>query len=205
MASGDEYDPEYETTTMTTTTTITTATTSPGFKVELPTQPKLSQTPIAHSGCCLALSTPLLAHLQDLLPASPSLILSIGSGYGLLEAFLLAEPYSLHVTGVEVQPSPNRYLPPTHHRCVSGSRFLHPLAGEAAAWLLVYPRRVGLVTEYLDTYGKERVETVVWVGPRADWEDYRDCFNSRWDVHVKSTEEVGGRAWELIAVARKKS
>lgn len=199
MASSDEYDPEYETTTTTTTTT------SPVLKVEQPTLPELSETPIAHPGCCLALSTPLLAHLQGLLPASPSLILSIGSGYGLLEALLLAEPYSLHVTGVEVQPSPNRYLPPQNHRCVSGSRFLHPLAAEAAVWLLVYPRRVDLVTEYLDMYGKERVEVVVWVGPRADWEDYRDCFDFRWDVHVKSTDEVGGRAWELIAVARKKS
>jgi hypothetical protein len=163
----------------------------------------LPEKPAVHPGCCLALSAPLLVHLVPLLAPSPRLTLSIGSGYGLLEALLLAEPYRLNIVGVEVQPSSNRYLPASHHRTVSGSRFLEPLAAESATWLFVYPRRVGLVDEYIAAYGDGDVETVVWIGPTADWEDYKGCFARTWTVEVRGADEIGGRAWELIAVATK--
>jgi hypothetical protein len=176
---------------------------------EQPALPKLSGAPIAHHGCCLGLSTPLLAVLHTLLSSSRSRVLSIGSGYGLLEALLLTLLPSLDLVGTEVQPSPNVYLPPDHHRTVAGTRFLDPSAKEAGAWLFVYPKRVGLVDEYIDTYGNGHVETVIWAGPKADWADYRGCFEEQrhgiqWDVEIKSADEIGGRAWELIAVARKK-
>jgi hypothetical protein len=158
-----------------------------------------------HHGCCIALSTPLLAHLARLMAPAPRLALSIGSGYGLLEALLVANPYHVNIVGVEVQPSSNRYLPALHHRTVSGSRFLEPLAAESATWLFVYPRRVGLLEEYIAAYGSGGVEVVIWVGPTADWEDYKGCFEYSWDVQVRSADEVGGRTWELIAVAMKLS
>ncbi|KAF2711067.1 hypothetical protein K504DRAFT_501001 [Pleomassaria siparia CBS 279.74] len=172
---------------------------------EQPALPKLSSTPTVHPGCCLALSAPLLTFISSVLPPPPHLALSIGSGYGLFEALLLASPYTLNIIGVEVHPSPNQYLPPSNHESVSGSRFLHPLAAKAKAWLFIYPRRVGMITEYFDAYGDTHVETVVWVGPKADWEDYKGCFGQRWTVDVESVDEVGGRAWELIALARKKA
>src|SRR5690348_16040250 len=106
---------------------------------EPPPLPVLSTKPTMHPGSCLALSAPLLAHLDSVLPASPSLTLSIGRGAGLLEALLLAR--GLRVLGVEVVPSPNVFLPPSHHEIVHVSRVLHSLADEAVAWMFVYPRR----------------------------------------------------------------
>ncbi|KAF1938358.1 hypothetical protein EJ02DRAFT_354701 [Clathrospora elynae] len=165
--------------------------------------PPLTATPSAYPGCCLGLSAPLVHHLCSLLPPSPSLTLSIGSGFGLLEALLAAKPHANHVIGVEVAPTSNIFLPAADHRVVHGSRFLDPLAAEAAAWLFVYPRRIGLVREYLAEYGEGAVERVVWAGPQADWEDYRGCFEG-WGVETRSAGEVGGRAWEVIAVARRR-
>jgi hypothetical protein len=132
-------------------------------------------------------------------PRHNSCFPSLGSGFGLLEALLLD---SRHVIGVEVKPSPNRHLPSTNHHTVHGSRFLDALAGEAAAWLFVYPRRVGLVDEYLAEYGSRAVQQIVWIGPQADWDDYKRCFRG-WDVHAQAADDGGGRACELIAVARK--
>lgn len=168
-----------------------------------PTLPPLVAAPTAYSGSCLALSTRLVAFIQTLLPPPPAMTLSIGSGFGLLEAYLgTAGPHSPCVIGVEVEPSPNKYLPASHHRLVHGTRFLEPLAAEAVTWLFVYPRRVGLVQEYMAEHGEGRVERVVWAGPKADWDDYKSCF-AGWYVEEHEADRVGGRAWELIAVASK--
>lgn len=138
-----------------------------------------------------------------LLPSQPRAALSIGSGYGLLEALLLAEPYNRNVVGVEVEPSPNRYLPAPQHRVVHGTRFLEPLAADACTWLFVYPRRVGLVQEYLAEYGAGALDRVIWIGPVVDWDDYKACFEGAWQMQVKSAAEAGGSTWETIAVAQK--
>jgi hypothetical protein len=67
----------------------------------------------------------------------------------------------------------------------------------------VYPRRVGLVREYMGQY-RYGLKRVVWCGPRADWDDYKECFE-RWDVDVKGADEVGGRGWEVVAVAKRRA
>lgn len=177
--------------------------TEPVAAPHLPTLPKLTDRASVYSGCCLALSTPLVAHIHSLLPPARDIVLSIGSGFGLLEALLSAPPYSAHIVGVEVAPSPNTYLPKTYHRVVHGTRFLEPLAAEAGAWMFVYPRRVSLVSEYLVAHGLDSVHTVIWVGPQADWHDYKPCFATGWTVHTQSADEVGGKAWDLIATARR--
>ncbi|KAH6642412.1 hypothetical protein C7974DRAFT_101859 [Boeremia exigua] len=164
--------------------------------------PTLTDTAAVHPGCCLALSAPLVAHLHSLLPPR-ALALSIGSGFGLLEALLNAPPYCANVVGVEVQPSPNTHLPATHLRLVHGTRFLEPLAADAAAWLFVYPRRPALVTEYLARYGPDSVRTIVWLGPHADWDDYTSCFGPDWVLQTRTADEVGGKPWDLIATARR--
>ncbi|KAF2182896.1 hypothetical protein K469DRAFT_711611 [Zopfia rhizophila CBS 207.26] len=177
-----------------------------------PPFPILSDTPSVHPDSCLALSVPLLNHLRSLLSQEPDLVLSIGSGTGLLEYFLLnhasASPQKLNILGVEVYPSPNIYLPPPHNLTVIGTWSLHPLAGKAKAWLFVYPKQVTLVERYLKVFGADSAEMVVWIGPRSDWDDYKHCFDEDqgrfyYEVEVRGADEVGGSAWELIAVARK--
>ncbi|OAL44835.1 hypothetical protein IQ07DRAFT_592099 [Pyrenochaeta sp. DS3sAY3a] len=170
---------------------------------ELSSLPELTGDPIVYSGCCLALSAALVAYIHALLPPPPNVTLSIGSGFGLLEALLMAKTPMPQVLGVEVYPSPNKYLPASNHRTVHGSRFLEPLAGQATTWLFVYPRRVGLIHEYLAEYGAQRVEKIIWAGPKADWDDYKGCFVA-WQLTVQSADEVGGKAWELIVLAEKR-
>jgi len=170
----------------------------------LPPLPQLVATPTAYSGSCLALSPQLIAYLQTLLAPPPCITLSIGSGFGLLEAYLMAGHDTFHVIGVEVAPSPNKYLPSSHHCLVNGTRFLEPLAEQAQIWLFVYPRRIGLIPEYMAAYGQGAVERIIWAGPKADWDDYRACF-ADWTVQEQEADIVGGRAWELIAVADKMS
>ncbi|KAL5116695.1 hypothetical protein ACEQ8H_005444 [Pleosporales sp. CAS-2024a] len=165
-----------------------------------PLLPALTRNPQSFPGCCLALSAPLVDHVR--LSSAPGLTLSIGSGSGLLEAYLATQPAS-HVVGVEVEPSPNQYLPASHHRRVHGTRFLEPLAQDAATWLFVYPRRVGLVREYLDKYGQGTVQHIIWIGPQVDWDDYVGCF-AEWDLDMQSAHTVGGRAWDVIAVAKRR-
>lgn len=172
--------------------------------------PAISSTPSVYAGCCLGISQALISYLCSLLPDPPTTVLSIGSGYGLLEALMLAEHPETIIIGVEVQPSSNQYLPPANHRSVVGTRFLDPLAADAEAWLFVYSKRVGLVDEYVNEYSRGRLKTIVWAGPKADWEDYATCFEDSpgkgiaWEVECTSADEVGGRAWELIAVARRR-
>ncbi|KAF2652812.1 hypothetical protein K491DRAFT_695238 [Lophiostoma macrostomum CBS 122681] len=173
---------------------------------ELPSLPVLSKVPHTYPGCCLSLSAPLLSYLGTLMPAPPNIVLSVGSGYGLLEALLLSHVSSLSLVGVEVQPSSNRHLPASHHQSVPGSRSLHPLAAEATTWLFVYPKRVGLLEEYLCEFGGLGVVRIIWAGPQADWDDYKTCFERpdsamRWNISVKSADTVGGRPWDLIAIA----
>lgn len=165
--------------------------------------PPLAAIPTAYAGCCLALSKTLLDFMATLLPRPPSLVLSIGSGYGLLEAYLATQTQNRHIIGVEVAPSSNLYLPDGQHRIVVGSRFLEPLAADAKTWLFVYPRRVGLVREYLAEFEDGKVDRIVWAGPHADWHDFEDCFPSTWKIALHNAGEVGGRAWELIAVISK--
>jgi hypothetical protein len=171
---------------------------------ERPALPILTNDPKLYSGCCLALSTLLIKYLRSLLPPPPTLTLSIGSGFGLLEALLLASPPpSMRIVGVEVEPSPNVYLGAAHHCTVQGTRFLEPLAAVAATWLFVYPRRVGLISEYLDEYGRGKVGHIIWVGPQADWDEYRSCF-AGWTVQVQSAGDFGGRPWDVICSAQRR-
>ncbi|KAK2049957.1 hypothetical protein LZ31DRAFT_256147 [Colletotrichum somersetense] len=195
---------------------------SPAF-IPLPL-PQLTDDPQTLPDCCLSLSRPLLRELHGRLPPAPQLTLSIGSGTGLLEGLLhdLASssssstpPYgdataTLNLVSVEVAPSPNRYH--AAHRTVPGTWALDPLAAEARAWVFVYPKQVALVRGYVAEFVSGAggrgcaVETVVYVGPRRDWDDFRAAFDGLmasfevWDED--RMEAVGGRAWECVAIVR---
>ncbi|KXJ86206.1 hypothetical protein Micbo1qcDRAFT_237133 [Microdochium bolleyi] len=58
---------------------------------------------------------------------------------------------------------------------------------EVAALMFVYPRQPGLVRRYVDAVlappssgarGRRGPRVMIWLGPRADWADFRPCFEA---------------------------
>ncbi|RWA03018.1 hypothetical protein EKO27_g12088, partial [Xylaria grammica] len=129
----------------------------------MPSLPSLTDEPTRHAGCCPSLSQPLLSTIAVLLhstaaaPASTGtqsrgpapLVLSVGSGTGLLEELLHAylnqhppTPSTIRssipwrVEGVEVNPAVNVHLPEDRINHVAGTwAVLESRARDAAALL----------------------------------------------------------------------
>ncbi|KAI1266955.1 hypothetical protein F5Y18DRAFT_425512 [Xylariaceae sp. FL1019] len=141
----------------------------------MPALPPLTPNPTRYPGSCLSLSTTLLhtittqlttTHIKS--PSSNPLLLSIGSGTGLLEELLHThltqtqtptpipntKSHSWRCEGVEL-PSVNKHLPEDRINTVRGTWALHPRADDAAALLFVYPRESGLVARYLERYMRD--------------------------------------------------
>ncbi|KAK1460082.1 hypothetical protein CMEL01_03081 [Colletotrichum melonis] len=195
---------------------------SPAFT--LAPLPPLTNEPRRHPDSCLTLSLPLIKALHAQLPPTPELTLSIGSGTGLVEALLDSlvdiqaqdptqevsqkspAPRKLNLTSIEIAPSPNKYH--RDHRTVPGTWALDPAAAEAKAWIFVYPKQVALVRSYMEAFAssnsseKRVVETVLYVGPRMDWDDFRSALEPYaesvevWDE--ERMEGVGGQGWECV-------
>lgn len=87
---------------------------------------------------------------------------------------------------------------------VHGTWALCALAGEAAAWIFVYPRRASLLQEYIEEYGNGAVMMIVWLGPRADFAEHKevlDQLGSAWTAEI--VESCGLRPYEILVVWRK--
>lgn len=168
-------------------------------------QQHLSSTPTRFSDCCLAISSTLIAYLISVLPKKPGFTLSIGSGSGLLEGLIARNDDHLSVQGVEVSSTVNRYIAEEDMQVVGGGWGLCSSAQHAAAWMFVYPRDPRLITKYIDTYGDDSVELIVWLGPRLDWADYEPCFRQSSFSDLTFPEDIGITPYETMAVARKQS
>lgn len=196
---------------------------------------KLGDEPKRHADCCLSLSTTLLNVLTSIVnrrvksgaPGADSerLVLSIGSGSGLLEALLQQKwataprddaSSGLFIEGVEVQQQSgkpsllNKYLPEQHHSGVKGTWDLSPRAADAAVLMFVYPRSPELVRRYLDeatTQMRGRLGLVIWLGPKCDWAEFEGAFTgySEWDTRVVPDDESGLFGYEMIAVLEKQA
>ncbi|KAK0671622.1 hypothetical protein QBC41DRAFT_384717 [Cercophora samala] len=144
-----------------------------------PPLPALSTTPVRHPSSCCSVSLPLISLLNTLLPTPPRLTLSIGSGHGLLEALLLHHypTRSRSFYGVEVSaPTPvNLFLAEQNTLTVAGTWGMvdDGLLAEADGLMFVYPRQPSLARAYLE---KWKGEVVVWIGPRADIEEFGPVF-----------------------------
>ncbi|KAI1347879.1 hypothetical protein F5Y01DRAFT_318287 [Xylaria sp. FL0043] len=150
--------------------------------------PSLTDRPTRHPGCCLSLSQPLLATIRALLQSipddkkssdelesasqsAPALILSIGSGTGLLEELLhiylndssdrgrdSLSPAPVptrdwRVEGVEVNHAVNIHLPEDRINQVAGTWAVHePRAHDATALMFVYPRDGALIRRYIEVF-----------------------------------------------------
>ncbi|KFH40591.1 hypothetical protein ACRE_087140 [Hapsidospora chrysogenum ATCC 11550] len=187
-------------------------------------------TPIRHPDCCLSLSFKLLDVLTRIFtdsssptssPSPSACILSVGSGSGLLEAALLAHPAAsgrprLTIEGVEVQQPPsqapvNRYLPEPFHHTVRGTWDVSPRLNDhvLSELMFVYPRQPALVSRYVGATAEEKdgsssIRTAVWLGPVADWDEFRPCFEggggSAFTVETRTGRDAGLEEFEMMAI-----
>ena len=151
--------------------------------------------------CCVGLSLPLLDTLVSRLPVQPALILSIGSGLGLLEALLLHKTSgTLNIFGVEVPSCDNKYLPMKRALVVQGTASIHPDAMLASTLMFVYPRQPSLVARYLESSIDGALEQVIWLGHRNDWADVDMLLQAAF-CELDMVEGPGLAAYELMAIA----
>lgn len=161
-----------------------------------------ASSPIHLPDCCSSLSLSLVKHLALLLPPDPLLTLSVGSGFGLLEALLLRQRPTLDLKAVEVPSTNNRYMPVKKMEIVSGYRDLCGLAADASAWMFIYPRDASLLQKYVQAFGHRKCELIIWIGPKAD-ELETDFLGEKW---IKEDfEECGLKEYETIALWRRVS
>ena len=162
---------------------------------------KLAEHSPAHlPDCCSSLSVSLLKLLASLLPPGPALTLSIGCGSGLLEALLLYQRPQLDLKAVEVPTTDSKYMPVDRLQIVRGCRDLCDFAGDASAWMFIYPRDTWLLREYIEAFGGQRCHLIIWIGPRADQLE-GTFFGEMW---VKEgMEECGLENYETMALWRR--
>ncbi|KAH8601010.1 hypothetical protein B0O99DRAFT_681865 [Bisporella sp. PMI_857] len=169
--------------------------------------PILSEEPEYYPDCCASISHRLLEILTENFQniEGERLILSIGSGTGLLEALLLSHlPSSSNLTieGVEVDSSINKYLPEQNSSIVRGTWELSPHLNHVGGLMFVYPRSPELVKRYFEN--GMRVEVVVGVLHRSDWTDFQESFGREgWEVEVLEGGEGGVVGNEMVVVFRK--
>ena len=151
--------------------------------------------------CCSSLSLSFVEHLASLLPPNPGLTLSIGSGTGLLEALLLHNRPTLDIKAVEVPTTTNKYMPVDRIQIVNGYRDLCSLAADASVWMFVYPRDIWLLQKYVQAFGDQRCDLIIWIGPRADQLE-SGFFGGMW---IKEDfEECGLKGYETMALWRRR-
>jgi hypothetical protein len=165
------------------------------------TLPKLTKEPQHHADCCLGLSSHLLFRLGQLLP-SRGLILSIGSGTGLLEALLQECVPQTTIEGVEVSSKVNKYLSSERVNVVGGTWDLCAKSSDASALMFVYPREPKLVMRYLQD-SSSAVRCILWMGPRADWPDYKLVFEASEFSELHEIDDSGLAPYEVLVTTTK--
>ena len=161
--------------------------------------------PVHYADCCMAISRPLIRVVTDRLPRRPAMILSVGSGSGLLEAAILEHgrnelAHDMLLHGVEVPSCTNKYLPNDRLLRVPTSSTIHEDAASASALMFVYPRQVILVAAYLDTCKSGVLEQVLWLGHRSDWADYEELLSTHFKT-LEYYEDAGVAEYELLVIA----
>jgi len=150
-----------------------------------------------------------MSALAGHLPTVPDLVLSIGSGAGLLERLLSVHHPELRIQGVEVRDDHviNKHLPEEDTFTVVGSvgsGVTCKRASEARAWMFVYPRAPLLIRNYIQSYGSDCVRTIIWLGPKNDWADFAPALESTAFESPQEITDCGLPAYETMMVVRKK-
>ena len=110
---------------------------------------------------------------------------------------MLREVPNISLTAIEVPKAINLYLPEGLVDVVAGTWDLSAKAFGAQCWLLVYPRSPKLLKKYFDLSGDAGVHRIIWIGPRADAEDFDIVVDkTSWSKEVYEDSGVG--AYELL-------
>ena len=181
--------------------------------MDLPELPTPTAIPSRHPDCCLSISSTLLDTITSVfrenIPAG--LVLSVGSGTGLLEALLHAKwtPSPLWIEGVEVlQSASSKYLPEQCCETVKGTWEISPRAEHAASILFVYPRSPELVRRYVQLFARPSspLRAVMWLGPNCDWPELQACFalGPGWlPVRIAHGAAAGLVDYEMMAIVQR--
>ncbi|KAF1981470.1 hypothetical protein K402DRAFT_398452 [Aulographum hederae CBS 113979] len=179
--------------------------------LDIPSPDLIPLSPQKYPGCCLFISQSLIETLRANLPCPPHLVLSIGSGNGFLEALLLDQSRpsrSPIIECVEVASlrATRKHVPEEVMHYVDGTRHLHQRAADATAWIFVYPRDPQLPIRYMKEYGSSRVETIHWLGPKADWQDFEKLVRNLGDATFSPPTVEDGfliSEWEVYGTVSK--
>ena len=164
----------------------------------------LTEEPAHYADCCPAVSKHLIKTLADRLPLSPALILSVGSGTGLLERMLLQAGEAcgrpIDVYGVEVTSCSNVHLPRDRVLEVPSTTSVSEKLMLASTLMFVYPRQRSLIEKYLDASVGGTLEQVVWLGPRNDYPDAGELLLASF-LDIECLDGAGIAEYELLAIA----
>lgn len=164
--------------------------------------PRLTEDPLLHPDCCASLSSVLVKKLAQLIPLGSSLTISIGSGTGILEAFILREKPELNLQAIEVSHEVNQYLLEENLQVVLGTWDICRLASISAAWIFIYPRETSLVQNYLQNFGTSAVQLLIWLGPQADLSGMKGLMaGSAWKMEI--VQDCGICEFEALVVWNK--
>ncbi|KAI9656607.1 MAG: hypothetical protein M1821_004814 [Bathelium mastoideum] len=168
---------------------------------------EITEMPQYVSACCCSISRGLLRTLSDTIIGTNKVVLSIGCGSGMLEALLalwMENRINITISGVEVKGSEVFALPESMVEYVPGTFALSSLAKTAHVWMFVYPRDPRLLSKYLSEHGDGEVEKVIWLGPRADWDNFADVFKGYkdWTAPV-FLDDCGLVSYELLVLVHK--
>ncbi|KAH8674013.1 hypothetical protein BX600DRAFT_223350 [Xylariales sp. PMI_506] len=154
---------------------------------------------ILYPQCCLSLSQAVLQDIANQLPQDGSLVLSVGSGSGLLESLLQNAYPELDIEGVEVAHSINRFLPEKRINIVKGSWSVCHRAADATVLLFVYPRIPQLLSRYINAF-RSSLRALLWLGPVADWPEYQSVFSQGGCDFMPISSSLA--AFEMLVIAR---
>lgn len=175
----------------------------------------LTHEPTHYPDCCLSLCLDLFTGLNELVrdvstnTEEENVILSVGCGTGLFESMLSQyllqdELTNLKVEGVEVTSAVVKHLTTENVHRVHGTKTISQRAATADILLFVYPREGELVKQYL-TQGTHNIRLVLWLGPRADWNEQLHLFHAVQGFHKPEVLEGLKLAPYEIAVAYRSS
>ncbi|KAH9814656.1 hypothetical protein DFH28DRAFT_970748 [Melampsora americana] len=139
--------------------------------------PPLTSVPTSLPTCCVSLSIPLISALKNAFSEDSSdLVLSVGSGSGLLESYMIQN--GINVKGIDLSTNTNQYLEEEEFIGLRGLWDREPISNliYTRQILFVYPKPIkSVIKRYLEML--KEIEILVWIGPSIDWFEVKETLH----------------------------